>query len=133
VIGDAFDAVFNEGRTEVDEESQTVIEKAEIGEKLLGMDRSDVFGGFEFEYDAIIDDEVRAEAFIELQAIPFDGDWFLPFDFEPQLGKLTGKNHFIDAFQQTRAEAGVYPVSSVNNLSGEGIEHVTSLRLCVFA
>ena len=49
IVGNAFDAFFDCGRSKVDEETEWKIEQLEVSQHLLGMDGSDVFDRLEFQ------------------------------------------------------------------------------------
>ena len=60
-----FAAVFNESRTEVDEQAESVIEELAIRQYLLCMDWMYALNRFQFHDNAVFNDQIGSETFVE--------------------------------------------------------------------
>ena len=73
---------------EVDEESCSEPCKFEVGDDLGRVDRAELFDGFEFKENFILDDQVGAEAAIEGEVLIANGDFFLRGDGKTSIGEF---------------------------------------------
>ena len=79
-IDGAGDAILHHGRTEIQQIAQPHPREAEVSEELLPVGVVELCNTLELHNDLVLDDEVRAEAFIELKALVLDGDGNLSFN-----------------------------------------------------
>ena len=105
--GEAFDAVFEADRVEVHQQADAAAAKAEVGQDLGFVDFGEGFGGFDFEDDGFVDDEVGFEGGVEADIPVDEGDGGLAFEGDSGVGEFGGKAGFVDGFEQAGAELAV--------------------------
>jgi hypothetical protein len=105
--------MFDEVLAEVDEQTQSFVHQPQIGKNLFTMDWVQRRDGFHFHQDAIVDDEVRAKAFIEPHPIPYDRNRNLSFDEIAVFAQFVGEGNFLHDLENARTEPAVKPVGSI--------------------
>jgi hypothetical protein len=104
VVDGTHDAITHERRSEIQEQPKFLVSQPEVGLELLAMNRSDVFDGFEFEYDEIVHHDIGTEAFVEFEAVIPEGNRLLADAGQAPLEKEVSKGGFIDGFKQSGAK-----------------------------
>ena len=79
-IGDALDAVLDQMLAKVNEEAESFIHQPQIGQDLFAVDRIERSDRLHFDDNTLVDDQVDAKAFIELDPLPCDRNNYLSFD-----------------------------------------------------
>ena len=94
-VGDAFDAMPDELLTEIDEQPEAFVHQPQIGEHLLAVGRVERCDRFHVHEDAIIDDQIRTEPFIERDPIPYDWNRHLSFDEVAVFAQFVCEGNFV--------------------------------------
>ena len=82
------------------------------------MHRREGFDRFDFNDDAVFDDQVRSKSYFNLDAFIDNGDRLLPDDAQSPLFELIRQDYFVDRLQQSWSQAGVNTVGRVHDLLG---------------
>ena len=82
----SFQAVFEEGHIEVDEEAKRAAGQTKIGKELGVVDWLEAIDGFELDDDLSFDEKIESVSCVDQDAIVADRLCFLTFDNEPALG-----------------------------------------------
>ena len=107
LINDALDAFFESGRTKIDQESQRQPHQPEVCQQLLGMNGREMLDGFQFYYQASLNDQVGSKSLVEPNSLELDWDWDLPRDTEAPILEEPSEDHFVHGLQKTRAQLTV--------------------------
>ncbi len=79
------------------------------------MDWQNLFNGFKFDYDQVIDDNIGAKPLVEPEAVVNDGNGNLSFGLEPSATKIEMKRSFINRLRQSWAQLPMDAVRTINN------------------
>jgi hypothetical protein len=82
MVYDAVETFFEGGPSKVDQKANRQVHQAEIRKKLLAVDRSQLFHGFEFDYHCIFYKQINSQAFFKQNPIIFKTDDLLSFHME---------------------------------------------------
>ena len=133
-VGDAFDAMLNEVLTEIDEQPEAFVHQPQIGEHLLAVDRVERCDRFHFHEDAIIDDQIRTEPFIERDPIPYDWNRHLSFDEVAVFAQVVCEGNFVHDLENARTKPALEPAGSIDDACSDFIFfHTPSLSFPVHA
>jgi hypothetical protein len=116
-IDHALDPLLQRFATEVDQQPYGLVQKTEVGQKLLGMNGSDPLDGLDLHHKPAIDDQVCLERGREADAFKFDIDDTLTFDPIAHPAQSFGKNGFVDALQEPGAEVAMEPESNIEHVA----------------
>jgi hypothetical protein len=128
-IGDTLDAVFQESGTEVDQETEAEVEKAAVGQHLLGMNRVQLLDRFQFNHDAFLDDQIGPEAFVERQVFIPNGHGHLSPYSKPALKEFFLQHGFVNTLQQPRSQGHVDFHRSIDDCPGDVVDVHVPLRV----
>jgi hypothetical protein len=67
------------------------------------VDRENLLHGFEFDQEAVFNEEVEAQGFVEGVALVFDGDDFLVYAVDGAQGEFADDALFVNGFDEARA------------------------------
>ncbi len=67
----------------------------------------DLLDTLELQHHLVVNDEIRAESFIEPDPLILNGDGYLPLDTEPTPSEFMRQDGFVDSLQQARTEVSV--------------------------
>jgi hypothetical protein len=116
-IGDALDPVLDQVVAEIDQETESFLHQPQIGQHLFAVHWIECRDRFHFHDHAIVNEQVGAKAFIKTDPVPCDWNRHLSFDCVAVFAQFMREQDFVNDFENTWAEPGVKPVSSVNNHS----------------
>src|SRR5687767_15919443 len=92
------------GGAKVDEQTDGSVRQLEISQKLLAVDSRQSLHRFEFHDDAIINQEVNAQSFLEHHPVVFETDGLLSLDLKSPLVERPRQHSLVHGFQQPRAQ-----------------------------
>ena len=95
VVYDSRYSVFDQLDSEVDQQSKTLVGKPQVGQEHLLMDPGHGFDGLQLDDNAVFDDQVRAKAQFQPDAIPFYGNRHLTFHMQAALLQLMHHHGFV--------------------------------------
>lgn len=115
----ALEAITEQWRAEIHEQSNWQVHEAKIGQHLLGMHASEAFDGFEFNQQGLFNDDVRTKALIDARAFEFDGNRDLCPYFQSAFAKLIDQYGFVCGFKHARAKPGMDLESAIDCNPGQ--------------
>lgn len=80
VVGDALDAFPECCRAEVHQQTERKVHQSKVGEKLLAVNRSEAFAGFQLDQQPALDEQVCAESLVQSEAAKLNRNRLLPLD-----------------------------------------------------
>src|ERR1044071_1525697 len=101
-VDDPLNAIFQANGSEVEQQSDLVAAKAQIGENLLGMYRCEFFDGFQFHDDSSLDEQVGTKALFKNHFIITNRNRDLPFHAQSSLPQFMRQKDFVNRLQQAR-------------------------------
>jgi hypothetical protein len=113
-IRDALDPMLDQMFSEVDQQPESFIHQPQIGQD-LAVDRVERGDRFHFHKDAIIDDQVRAESFIEPDPIPRDWHRDLSFHQIAGFAQFMREGNFVHDLENARTKPAVETVGSIDD------------------
>jgi hypothetical protein len=98
-IDDTGNAFFDQRRVEVDEEAKALIGQAQIGQKLLFVNRRENFDRFDLDDHAVLDNQVRPEPGFEPDRSLYHWDCLLADRPQSTLSKFISKHRMVNRRQ----------------------------------
>jgi hypothetical protein len=117
-IGNAFDPLLDQVLAEVDEEPKSFVHQPQIGQDLFAVNWIERGDRFHFYEQAIVNNQVRAKAFVEPDSIPSDRNRDLSFHDVAMLAQFVRERDFVNDFKYSGPETGVQAVGRVNDVGG---------------
>jgi len=106
---------------EINKEAKSFIHQPQIGQDLFAVDRIERSDRFQLHDHEIIDDQVGAETFVELDPIPRDRNRYLSFHRVATFAQFMREQDFVYDFEDAWPKPGVQAVGSVNDYSRDFI------------
>ena len=100
VVDDAFQAIFQDGHVEVQQQSHLPVVELQVREHLGLMDRQERIDVLQFDNDDTLDDEVHPKATIQANALVHYGQFHLALELEAAQREFVTKTLFIGRFQK---------------------------------
>jgi hypothetical protein len=116
-VHDSVNAVFDEDLAEVDEQPETYVAQAKVGEKLLFVHRGDLFNGLQFDDNLVFHNEVSTKAFIEMDVVVDDGNGLLADDVKASKSQFMGQDGLINRFEEPWAKSLVNVEGGINDVA----------------
>ena len=113
-VDEAFPLEFG-GVAEVDEEADLMSGCFEVVDELGFFGAGEVFGGFEFDDDGVVAEEVDSVFFGEGVAAVVDGEFLLGGEGDVVLGEFAFECFLVDGFEESGAQGVVDGEGGVND------------------
>jgi hypothetical protein len=104
---------------EVHHQSQRDVQELHVAQKLGFVDRMHFLDGFDFDQEAVLDEQVESQFFDEHEAFVINLDLVLLLDGEAAQFQLATQSFFVDAFQQAWTEDAVDFDAGADHLAAE--------------
>jgi hypothetical protein len=118
---EAMDAVDQAEGVEVDDEAQRGVEELHVAEKLGFVDREDFSDCFQFEDEAVVDDYVECELFLEDESFIFDCNVFLVVGWNLSQLEFSHETFFIDGLEEAGAFQAVDFDGGADDFAAESV------------
>ena len=93
---DTMQPLVQGGGTKVDEQPNGYARQLQAGHELPGVDRCQSLHGLDFHDDPVLDEEIRAESFLEHHLLVLETDWFLSLDLKAALFECARQHRLVD-------------------------------------
>ena len=98
-IDETRNAVLDQRRVEFDEQAKPLVGQAQIGQKLLAVNRREDFDRLDLDDHPILDNQVRAESGVDPDCPVDHWDWLLADRPEATLSKFLGEHRMLNRLQ----------------------------------
>jgi len=115
ISDDTPDSVTEVGNIEVDEQAELMVTQFQVRQNLRKMERKQFLHCFEFNDDAILDNEVDAISRIELDVVIDDRKSHLMCEGDAIFGELIAEARIVCALKATSSKGGVHFESGSEN------------------
>jgi hypothetical protein len=112
-------AVLQQSGMEIEKQADAQAAHAEIGQDLRVVCRHKLGNRFDFNDHLVIDENVGAEAFVELDALVCDRNSDLPLKGDSSLRQLMTQAALVYGFQHTRTGGPMHLYGEANDLLGQ--------------
>ncbi len=117
-VYDPLDALFERRRTEVDQQAKREVQEAQVGEKLLGVNRCKILHGLEFHDQAVGHEQIHAQPFVKSYTVEIERDGFLALHPHTLFLEHARQHCFVDGLKQPRPEVSMQVERRVHHHCG---------------
>lgn len=118
-IHDSLNAVLQMDLSKVEQQAKLAIAESELCQDLLPMNAHELFHGFQFNDDFVLDQQIGPKTFLEDQVVVTNWDRHLPLHLEPLLSQFMREGNLVNRFEKPRPGLGMNLECRVEDEFGE--------------